>query len=356
MAKGNRRPIGVMAQGAVTQQKDAEIESLREQLEQLKAAQAQSGTGAIQEIPVDQVVPLQIESQNGRLELIRQPRTYFDPEGLEDLTDSIRINGLREPIVVRLLSDGMYGLLDGERRWRAHVSLERKLISASIKGFVSDEAALEWAITTDSLKEKVSPLEQTVSVINLLRLRLNRDENAVRSILYALNNHELGHSVADVDDAISQVIYGVLNSLGLKLGSLVARLPLLDLPSYLRSGVAEGKLSPTNALLINRSPAELHQRLLEEGSDLSKVKLKQLIAKRKAELQPTETADAELTNGFLDSSKPLPEIISDRWAMIKSSEFLLSGGDARSNRKLKKVDALLQEVAAYISQKEISSK
>lgn len=354
MVKGNRRPIGLMAQGAMTQQKDAEIESLRAQLKQLKATQAQNPTGAIQEIPTDKVVPLRIESQNGHLELTRQPRTYFDPQGLEDLTESIRASGLREPIVVRLLSDGMYGLLDGERRWRAHLALEKEVIPASVKGFISDDAALEWAITTDSLKEKVSPLEQTVSVINLFRLRLNQGEGEVRRILYALNNHELGHSVADVDDATVQVIYGVLNSLGLKLGSLVARLPLLDLPDYLRSAVGEGRLSPTNALLINRVPEPLHQRLLDEGAVLSKAKLKQLIGRLKVELDQSAMTHGELTNGFLDLSKPLPDLVSDRWAMIRRSKFLRSGGDARLNRKLKKVDLLLQEIEVYIAEKEAS--
>lgn len=350
MPKGNRRSIGVMAQGAIAQQKDAEIEALRQQLNQLQTT-LEDGTdrhGTV-EISVDRIVPLQIESHNGRLELIQQPRTYFDAQGIKDLAHSIRANGLREPIVVRELQDGFYGLLDGERRWRAHTLLKAESIRAFIAQDISDSDALEWAIATDTLKEKISPLEQTLAVVNLLRLRFNTDEAGVRATLHALNNYNIGNSSSlGVDDKTSNSVHGVLNSLGLKLGSLVARLPLLDLPEYLRSAVANGKINPTNALLIARTPAELHQRLLEDGSGLSKNNLKKLISSLKSG-STSQVNDVDSQKTIRADSKPLSELVGDRWTNIKHSKLVKSGTDKQLNHKLQKLDALLQEIETYIS-------
>ncbi len=362
MAKGNRRPIGQMAQGAVAEQtkdtiarKDEEIEFLKQQLEGL---QQSTSDGRIQEIPADKVFPLKIEGNKAEaLTLIRQPRTYFDPKGLEDLANSINTDKLREPIVARMMPDGNYEILDGERRWRCHIMLGKNTIKALVKENVSDDEALEYALTTDSLKEKVSSIEQTVSVINLLRLRLDMTEEGVRSTLYALNNLALENSNSQVAEDHANVIYGVLNSLGLKLGSMVARLPLLDIPSYLRKAVADNVLSPTNALLINRAPQELHHRLLQEGATLSKRDLQKLIVSLKTELKSTIQLEAgqKIENGFFEDNKPLPELVADRWRSIKRSRFLKQGGDSRLNRKLKKVHELLQDVEEYIKQKEESS-
>jgi len=343
MPKGNRRSIGIMAQGAVVQQKDAEIEALRQQLDRLRTELQPGGDrqSAI-DISLDRIVPFQIESRNGRLELIQQPRTYFDAQGIEDLANSIQANGLREPIVVRELADGSYGLLDGERRWRAHQHLQAESIRAFVAEGIDDADALEWAIATDSLKEKVSPLEQTLAVVNLLRLRLDTDEAGVRTTLHALNNYSVGNSSSlSVDDGAIATIQGVLNSLGLKLGSLVARLPLLDLPDNLRSEVVNGKLSPTNALAIGRAPVELHQRLLAEGAGLSKAKLTSLIRSLQSEAA-RETSP--------DSDRSLPELVGDRWKKIRRSKLVKTGDDKRLNRKLQKLDTLLQEIEDYISQ------
>lgn len=270
-----KRTMALMTQGAVAAQKDAEIESLREAL-------GNRSEHGITKIPVDQIVPLQISRTiEGMLELIRQPRKYFDPEELDLLVESIHSKGLNEPVAVRPLEDGKYGLLDGERRWRAHQILGIPQIDAIVFNSLTDDGALEWALATDTLKASVSPLEQTLSVINLLSLRLDTDESGVRKILNALNNHEKGKTKIDVPEEHNTIIYGVLGSLGLKLGGLVARLPLLDLPEYLNQRVTEGELSPTNALLISRAPEELHDFLISEGGKLSKQKLRELIEQRK---------------------------------------------------------------------------
>ena len=170
MPKGNRRPIGAMAQGAASRQKDAQIEILREQLQQAKNSPTE-GRAIVRDIPVDQIDPFQVIEQNGDLQLIRQPRTYFDLDRLKALADSMDAETQREPISLRLLQNGRFGIMDGERRWRGRIMHGHSTVKAIVEENVSDEEALARAIATDSLKEKVSPLEQTISVINLFRLR-----------------------------------------------------------------------------------------------------------------------------------------------------------------------------------------
>ena len=75
--------------------------------------QADMGAGgsedhALKELPVDLV-------QRGKY----QPRKDIEPESLQELADSIRAQGVMQPIVVRPVSDRMYEIIAGERRWRA---------------------------------------------------------------------------------------------------------------------------------------------------------------------------------------------------------------------------------------------
>src|SRR5690554_5663359 len=57
-----------------------------------------------------------------------QPRSYFDKEALQELSDSITVQGIIQPITVRKLSDGEYQLISGERRFQASklAGLERR--------------------------------------------------------------------------------------------------------------------------------------------------------------------------------------------------------------------------------------
>jgi len=351
MAKGTRRPITAMAQGAISAQKDDEIERLKQELDSL--ASGKEGQGAI-DLPVDRIFPLKIEmAADGKI--IRQPRSYFDTERLDALKQSIAENGLHEPIFVRQLSDGLFGIIDGERRWRCHVDLGKPTIPGFILEDISDEKALERSLTSHCLREQVSPLEQTISIMNLLRLRLNVDEPGVRKLLYALNNAAVGNSKAiDVETTEAHIVQGILNSLGLQLGSLVARLPLLDLPDYLRDAVEAGKVNPTNALLIARSPENLHQQILDQGAHLSKRELRQFITQLKdfQEVSPSTNGKSNhLEDDAGEKNQPLTDVVTAKWSKIQQSKFVQNGGDARVRRKLTKVKQLLQEIEEYIATK-----
>ncbi len=62
-----------------------------------------------------------------------QPRTDFDPAALQELADSIKEHGLLNPISVEDLGNGLYQLIDGERRWRAHKLAGLETIEAHVR-------------------------------------------------------------------------------------------------------------------------------------------------------------------------------------------------------------------------------
>ncbi|HNV55519.1 MAG TPA: ParB/RepB/Spo0J family partition protein, partial [Pseudomonadales bacterium] len=72
------------------------------------ASEATGQQGELRELPIDQL-------QRGRY----QPRREMDPEALEELAQSIRSQGIMQPIIVRPLTHDQHEIIAGERRWRA---------------------------------------------------------------------------------------------------------------------------------------------------------------------------------------------------------------------------------------------
>jgi ParB family chromosome partitioning protein len=95
-----------------------------------------------------------------------QPRTRMDEQALADLAQSIRTQGLLQPVVVRPL-DGGYELIAGERRWRAAQMAGLAQIPAVIRE-VPDEAALVMALIENIQREDLNPMEQASAVQRLI--------------------------------------------------------------------------------------------------------------------------------------------------------------------------------------------
>lgn len=87
-----------------------------------------------------------------------QPRKYFDPESLEELAESIRNVGILQPITVRPVSEEMYEIIAGERRWRASQLAGLRTIPVVIRS-AEKSALLELAIIENVQREDISPLE-----------------------------------------------------------------------------------------------------------------------------------------------------------------------------------------------------
>ncbi|SFM52487.1 ParB/RepB/Spo0J family partition protein [Marinobacter pelagius] len=111
--------------------------------------------GELREIPIDLV-------QRGRY----QPRRDMDPAALQELADSIRQQGVMQPVVVRPIAEGRFELIAGERRWRAAQIAELDSLPAIIRD-VPDEAAIAMALIENIQRENLNPIEEAFALQRL---------------------------------------------------------------------------------------------------------------------------------------------------------------------------------------------
>lgn len=113
------------------------------------------GEGELKHVPVEFL-------QRGRY----QPRKDIDPQALEELSESIKAQGLMQPIVVRPIGEKQYEIIAGERRWRASQLAQLDTIPCLIKN-VPDEAAIAMALIENIQREDLNPMEEAVALQRL---------------------------------------------------------------------------------------------------------------------------------------------------------------------------------------------
>jgi len=96
-----------------------------------------------------------------------QPRTDMRPESLEELADSIRAQGVIQPILVRPVSATEYEIIAGERRWRAAQLAGLHEIPAVVKD-VPDQAAVAMALIENIQRENLNPMEEAKALQRLI--------------------------------------------------------------------------------------------------------------------------------------------------------------------------------------------
>ena len=116
-----------------------------------------------------------LEYKDGKLahipvELIQrgkyQPRRDMNPEALEELSESIKAQGVMQPVVVRPIGEGRYELIAGERRWRATQLAGLDKIPAVIRD-VPDEAAIAMSLIENIQREDLNPIEEAMALKRL---------------------------------------------------------------------------------------------------------------------------------------------------------------------------------------------
>jgi len=110
------------------------------------------------------------ELQHLPLELIQrgkyQPRRDMDPVALEELAQSIRTQGVMQPIVVRPIGGQRYEIIAGERRWRASQQAGLEKIPAIVRE-VPDDAAIAMALIENIQREDLNPIEEAIALQRL---------------------------------------------------------------------------------------------------------------------------------------------------------------------------------------------
>jgi ParB family transcriptional regulator, chromosome partitioning protein len=96
-----------------------------------------------------------------------QPRVHFEPEALQELADSIKAQGVIQPIVVRPISAGKFEIIAGERRWRASQLAGLQEIPTVVKE-LNDQSAAAISLIENIQREDLNPLEESRALQRLI--------------------------------------------------------------------------------------------------------------------------------------------------------------------------------------------
>ena len=134
----------------------------------LPAASAGAGDKKFLDVPIDSIVSNK-----------HQPRTTYHPERLNELAQSIKSNGVVQPIIVRK-AGSQYQLIAGERRWRAARIAGLRTVPAVVRD-VSEYKTLEMALIENIQREDLNPIEEATAYASLINeFQLTQDEVAHR--------------------------------------------------------------------------------------------------------------------------------------------------------------------------------
>jgi ParB family chromosome partitioning protein len=168
-----------------------------------------------------------------------QPRTHFDEQSLQELAESIRINGIMQPILVRPLVEKRHGasyeIIAGERRWRA-ARLAGLLEVPVIIRDIEDVKALELALIENIQRQDLSALEEAEGYQQLM-------------------------------DDFSYTQEELSNVVGKSRSHIANCLRLLSLPETIKDYLSKGEITAghARALLQSGNPEELVQEVLRRG-------------------------------------------------------------------------------------------
>jgi ParB family chromosome partitioning protein len=217
----------------------------------------------LSESPAD-IVPEEDESFEISIDAIEtnpyQPRTQFDQETLEELSDSIRVQGVIQPIAVRKIGD-KYQLISGERRLKASQLAGLKSIPAYIRE-ASDAQMLELGLIENVQRENLNPMEIAMAYKRLqVECSLKLEELAAR----------VGKNRSTVNNFLR----------------------LLSLPQAVQEGLAENKLSMGHArALLGLEQEEQMLKVYQEvlARNLSVRKVEELVKRMLTKPSPNKKA------------------------------------------------------------------
>lgn len=184
-------------------------------------------------LPIERIVPNET-----------QPRKYFDPAALEELADSIRREGVLQPLLVRPLPDGNYQIVAGERRWRASQMANLRQLPVIIRE-MSEEQSLAIALIENLQREDLNPMEEALGYKEL------RDR-------YGLNQSDIASRVGKSRSAVANT------------------LRLLQLPEALQQDVISGKITQGHARPLlgvddENALLALYEAILNESPNVREV-------------------------------------------------------------------------------------
>ncbi|UKA10189.1 ParB/RepB/Spo0J family partition protein [Photobacterium damselae] len=241
-------------------------------------AQTLSNDGALRELAVSQL-------QSGKY----QPRKDMADEALAELTESIRAQGIIQPIIVRELTNSHFEIIAGERRWRAARQAGLKQVPCIVKS-VDDRATMAIALIENIQREDLNVMEEAQA---LERLQSE----------FSLTHQQLAQAVGKSRTAVSNLLR--LNQLATEVKHLVetkliemghAR-ALLALPTEQQLAIAQ--LVVSKALTVRETEALVKKQLEPqiEAKKVTKNPAVEAIENRLSEQFGTPVAISKQKNG-----------------------------------------------------------
>ena len=203
-----------------------------------------------------------------------QPRKYFDKEALEELSESIKENGLLQPILVREYGEGRYQIIAGERRFRASKLAGLPEIPAIILDRTDKDAA-EIALIENIQREDLNPIEEAAAYRSL-------------AVEYDMTQEELSLKVGKSRSAIANAVR------------------LLDLPEEIVTMVAARELSAGHARTLLGLKDRDTMLLLAQIAAEQGISVRELEERvRKANKPQKAAPEAEQAPEFVDYVKEM---------------------------------------------------
>lgn len=195
-----------------------------------------------------------------------QPRRSFEKEPLQELAQSIKENGILQPIVARRTTSGKLEIVAGERRWRAAQLAGLHEVPVILRNF-NDKEALELAIVENIQREDLNPIEEAEGYSRLIsEFKLSQQQVA----------EKVGKDRATVANAVR----------------------LLSLPSEVKEMIAENDLSVGHAKVLlslpdSKKQIEFAKKVINEKLAVRKLeKMVQAIIKGQEDVQDLSSVDS----------------------------------------------------------------
>ena len=164
-----------------------------------------------------------------------QPRQQFEESALQELADSINVQGVVQPIIVRPVGTDKYEIIAGERRWRASKLAGLEKVPVVIRQ-ADSQATLAMALIENIQREDLNPIETAIGLKRLLK--------------------EFDLTQQAVADAVGRSRAAVSNLLR-----------LLKLPKEIQNALHEGRLSMGHARAIISLPEDVQKELADKAMD-----------------------------------------------------------------------------------------
>ncbi|MGM0409392.1 MAG: ParB/RepB/Spo0J family partition protein [Bacillota bacterium] len=240
-----------------------------------------------------------------------QPRKKFDEDSLKELSQSIKENGIIQPITVRQVKPELYQIVSGERRWRAVKMAGFKNIEAIVKDY-NDQQMMEIALVENLQREDLNPIEEAQAYNKMLEEFAMTQEDVAKKV---------GKSRSSVANAVR----------------------LLNLPPKIQVYVSRGTLSMGHARALlslkdSKKQIEVADYVIQKGFSVRKTEeYVNKLRKNDKEKKKNRKTQNSLDEKWLKAQNLLSEILDTKIKITKRKKKNIIKIECKDYDELEKI-------------------